>query len=219
MRAIKTAINLTISTILSLFVSIGTAYAHPVAYEGSYSLMAWNSKEMSDWMFTHSFTAKNSLSMRYQRIKTFEGERTFYFPHVNFLLKRWNELESQANVYLSVGHGGEKVNSSFKDTSFLAVEADWESRKYYVSAREEILLAHRNSSQNIYQSRLRAGFAPYLAGFEELNSWFILQFEKSNNSIDEFTVTPLIRLFYKNVLIETGVNQKGDSQFNFMVHF
>ncbi len=211
--------NLMILLILSISVGINTAAAHPVAYAGSYSLMAWNSKEMTDWMFTHSFTSKNSLSIRHQRILTDEGERTFYFPHVNFLLKRWNEFNSQANVYLSVGHGGEKINSSFKDTSFLAVEADWETRKYYVSAREEILIASRDSSKNIYQTRVRAGFAPYLGGFDELNSWFILQFEKSNSSMDEYTITPLIRFFYKDVLIETGVNQKGDSQFNFMVHF
>ncbi len=204
-----------------LFLSIlGTkAEAHPVAFAGSYSIMTWNSKEMSDWMFTHSFTSKTSLAARYLRLQTEDGERTFYIPQVNFLLKRWNELDSQANIYLSLGHGGEKINSSFKNTSSAAIEADWESRKYYVSFREDAIISHKNSDRNIYQSKVRAGFAPYLAEFDEMNTWFILQADMGNKMEDEFKLTPFIRLFYHNVLTEFGVSSKGDAQFNFMVHF
>ena len=204
-----------------LFLSIlGTkAEAHPVAFAGSYSIMTWNSKEMSDWMFTHSFTSKFSLAARYVRLQTTEGERTFYVPQANFLLKRWNELDSQANIYLSLGHGGEKINSSFKNTSSAAIEADWESRKYYVSFREDALFSHQNSDRNIYQTKVRAGFAPYLAEFDEMNTWFILQADTSNVMEDDFKLTPFIRLFYHNVLTEFGVSSKGDAQFNFMVHF
>lgn len=174
---------------------------------------------MSDWMFTHSFTSKQSLAARYLRLDTRDGERTFYIPQVNFLLKRWNELDSQANVYLSLGHGGEKVNSSFKNTSSAALEADWESRKYYVSFREDVLLSHKDSKRNIYSTKVRAGFAPYLAEFNEINGWFILEATKSNKMNEEYKLTPIIRLFYHNILLEFGSTMKGDSQFNFMVHF
>lgn len=204
-----------------LFLSImGTkAEAHPVAFAGSYSIMTWNSKEMNDWMFTHSFTSNFSLTARYLRLDTKDGERTFYVPQASFLLKRWNELDSQANIYLSLGHGGEKVNSSFKNTSSAAIEADWESRKYYVSFREDVLISHKNSDRNIYMSKARAGFAPYLAEFNEMNTWFILQADMTNKMEKDFKLTPFIRLFYHNVLTEFGVSSKGDAQFNFMVHF
>ncbi len=205
--------------VLSTFLLSPLAHAHPVAFAGSYSIMTWNSKEMSDWMFTHSFTTHYSLSARSVRLETTEGERKFYFPQLNFLLKRWNELDSQANVYLSLGHGGEKINKSLKDTSILALETDWESRKYYVSFREEFIISHRNNDLNIYQTKVRAGFAPYLAEFNELNAWFILQLEHSNKGTDDVKVTPLIRTFYKNILMEFGASHKGEAQFNFMVHF
>jgi hypothetical protein len=195
------------------------AEAHPVAFAGSYSIMTWNSKEMNDWMFTHSFTSNFSLTARYLRLDTKDGERTFYVPQASFLLKRWNELDSQANIYLSLGHGGEKVNSSFKNTSSAAIEADWESRKYYVSFREDVLISHKNSDRNIYMSKARAGFAPYLAEFNEMNTWFILQADMTNKMEKDFKLTPFIRLFYHNVLTEFGVSSKGDAQFNFMVHF
>ncbi|AUN97279.1 hypothetical protein DOM21_15260 [Bacteriovorax stolpii] len=209
-------------TVTGLFLSIfmgEKAHAHPVAYAGSTSIMTWNSKEMSDWMLTHSYTSKFSLAARYLRMDTRDGERTFYMPQVNYLLKRWNELDSQANIYLSLGHGGEKVNSSFKNTTGAALEADWESRKYYVSFREDVLLSHKDSKRNIYQTKVRAGFAPYLAEFNEMNAWFILQADKSNKMTDEYKLTPFIRLFYHNILLEFGSTMKGDSQFNFMVHF
>lgn len=193
--------------------------AHPVAYAGSSSIMAWNSRDMSDWMLTHSFTSKYSLSARTQRINTIEGERRFYIPHLNFLARRWNELDSQANLYLSVGHGGEVQNRSFKNTSFAAIETDWESRKYYVSFRQEALLAYKNDRKNIYDTKIRAGFAPYLAEFNELSSWFILEAEKINRSESSYELTPMVRLFYRNVLTEFGVNQKGEAKFNFMIHF
>lgn len=207
----------TCGLLLGIFSS--NAFAHPVAFAGSYSIMTWNSKEMSEWMFVHSFTASNALAVRYERFQTVDGERTFYIPQVNFLLKRWNELDSQANIYLSVGHGGEKIGSTFKNTSALAVEADWESRKYYVSFKEDALLSHKKSGRSIYTTKVRAGFAPYLAEYNEINSWFILQAEKINKSEESYTLTPFIRLFYKNVLTEFGVSSKGDAQLNFMVHF
>lgn len=190
-----------------------------MAFAGSYSIMTWNSEEMSDWMLTHSFTSKYSLTARYLRLQTKEGERTFYIPQLSFLLKRWNELDSQANVYLTLGHGGEKVNSSFQNTSGLAFETDWESRKYYVSFREDVLISHKKSDRNVYQTKVRAGFAPYLAEFDEINAWFILQADTSNKMNKDFKLTPFVRFFYQNVLTEFGVSAKGDSQFNLMVHF
>jgi len=210
---------------LLILVSLSTIFcmnfseAHPVAYAGSYSIMTWNSKEMSDWMFTHTFTPYYSLSARMTRVETSEGERRFYIPHLNFLVQRWNELDSQANIYLSMGHGGERVNKLFKDASLLAIEADWESRKYYASLKEEALLTYKKRSSDLYMTKVRVGFAPYLAEFNELNSWFILEATKINKGIDSYALTPYVRLFYKNVLTEFGHTQNGASQFNFMVHF
>jgi hypothetical protein len=209
---------LSILSLMTIFIG-NKAMAHPVAYADSYSIMAWNSKEMSDWMFTHTFTPHYSLSARTTRLETTEGERRFYIPHLNFLAKRWNELDSQANIYLSVGHGGEKVNKSFKDVSLLALETDWESRKYYVSFREEALIVYKKRASNLYLTKVRAGFAPYLAEFNELNTWFILEASKENKGMESYSLTPYVRFFYRNVLTEFGVSQKGQAQFNFMVHF
>ncbi|MBY0413222.1 MAG: hypothetical protein K2Q18_03610 [Bdellovibrionales bacterium] len=193
--------------------------AHPVAFAGSYSIMTWNNKDSSEWMFVHSITSRYSLAARYTRMDTKDGERTFYLPEMSFLLKRWNELDSQANIYLTLGHGVEKEESTFKNTTAATLEADWESRKYYVSFKEDVLVSYKDKSKSMFQTRVRAGFAPYLANFNELNAWFILQADHSNKGMDEVTLTPLVRLFYRNILTEMGASSRGDLQFNFMVHF
>lgn len=194
-------------------------YAHPVSYAGSFAVMGQNSKEESELVLNYSFTSRFSTMAHYMRMDTKEGERNFYMAHANVLLKRWNELKSQGNLYFSLGHGVEDIETSYKNTSSLSLEADWESRKYYVSFKESAYLSHSDSSRNIYLTKLRAGIAPYLADFNELNSWFIVELSTSNKSREDFSITPLIRLFYKNVLLELGANHKGDAQFNYMVHF
>ena len=109
---------ITLSLLVAFMAKPSVSNAHPVAYAGSNSIMTWNNPEMSEWMFAHSFTSHYALAARYFRNETVDGKREFYIPQLNFLLKRWNELESQGNVYLSIGHGGEVVGTSFKDTSF-----------------------------------------------------------------------------------------------------
>ena len=205
--------------IIGILLHTHIAWAHPVAYADSNSIMMWNSKSMSDWMLTHTFTTKYSLSTRFQRISVNNQDQSYIIPHINFLLKRWNELDSQANVYLSIGEGLQKIHHSYSHgATFSAIEADWESRRFYTSFREELIFNQRKNQQNLSMTRVRAGFAPYLAEFNELNSWFILQIERQNFS-KETTITPMIRLFYHNVLTEFGVDQKGEAQLNFMIHF
>ena len=195
------------------------AEAHPVAFKGSTSLMGWSSAKSTEFVLGHSFSSSASFSIKALRLTTREEERTYYIPQLGFLLKRWNELNSQANLYLIIGHGGEIKNKSLKDTSSLKVEADWESRELYISFSQSALIDHKRSYRNIYHSKLRAGFAPYLAEFNELNAWFILEANHMNKANMDLDIIPLVRLFYKNILIETGSSIKGDLQFNFMAHY
>ena len=193
--------------------------AHPVAFKGSTSIMGWSSSQSTEFILAHSFSSYASFGVRAMRLKTIEEERTYYIPQFGFLLKRWNELDSQANLYLVIGHGGEVKKRSFKDVTQLKVETDWESRKFYISFAQSALIDHKKTSRTIHHSKLRAGFAPYLAEFNELNSWFILEANHMNKAQRDIELTPLIRLFYKNVLIEAGSSFQGDVQFNFMVHY
>lgn len=204
--------------LLVSMVYVNNSYAHTVSFKGAYALNLSNKEDMSMWGLNYSTTSKTSIGTTYYRFKNNSLENRYYFLQGNVLLKRFNELKSQGNIYLSLGHGLKEGLSS-NQASLAALEADWESREYYIAAKSEVVFDHKNDRDNVYFNKLRFGFAPYLAEFEELNTWIILEAKHVTKMKEEFSLTPIVRLFYRNVLMEFGVSHKGMSEFNLMVHF
>lgn len=209
------------SKILSLFLVFLMSYsnnlmAHTVSFKGAHALNFSNSDEMSMWTYNYSRTPKNSLGANYYRFDLSGKSERFYFLETNFLLKRWNKLSSQGNLYLSLGQGISETKTQHH--SDVAIEADWETRKYYTAFKTQGILNHKDSSKNIYYTKYRVGFAPYLAEFDQINTWIILETKYVNKMKEEFSITPFVRLFYQNFLMEIGISNKGNSEFNFMVH-
>jgi hypothetical protein len=194
------------------------AQGHPVAYKGAWSFMAFNQADMLVWQLLYSFERQFSLGVDFYR-DTMEGpERYFLIPRLSWLVKRWNGTDSQANVYVYGGVGAARKGNATQLAAEGAIEADYETRQIYVSGKASVVGAETFKTLAVYQ--LRAGFAPYLGDFEGLNSWLILQAQYLPNAPqDTLRIGPLLRLFYKNVLWETGVTTRGMWNFNFMVHF
>jgi hypothetical protein len=61
--------------------------------------------------------------------------------------------------------------------------------------------------------------APYKAEIDQLATWIMLQGQFHPALSREWALTPLVRLFYRNVLLGGGASVKGDWMVNFMVHF
>lgn len=211
--------RLILKGIFALSLMISNAFAHTVSYKGANSLMFSNGSQMSNWTLNHSFTSKIAGATSYLRFENEDAKREAYLVRGNFLLKRWNELASQGNLYFSLGQGMMKKNNKFDAAGLYSIEADWESRKYYVAFMHEGLMSYKSSDDQIFMTKFRMGFAPYLADFEELNAWAILEVKNVSKMKKDITITPLIRLFYHNVLMEMGISSKGESEFNFMIHF
>lgn len=191
--------------------------AHPVSYKDAIGIMSYNNSKMNEVLLTYSLTPKFAVATSYLR----DSQSEFYIPRANFLLKRWNNDDSQGNIYLSAGAGYEKFNSNNYGVRLGEFIADWENRKYYTYF--EHLYLNRDNDQNSLipdkgynHSKVRAGFAPFLADYNELNVWFILQAEKHNN--EPVQGTQFLRFFMKNVLWEIGAGFDGTMAFNFMIH-
>ncbi|MFM6927140.1 MAG: hypothetical protein ACKOX6_01675 [Bdellovibrio sp.] len=200
-----------------LLIGFSTAsFAHPVSYQGATSLMSYNKEEENEVLLTYSFKSYLAAGLYYLK----EGKTAFTLPRVNYLAKRWNNEDSQGNIYLSGGYGYERSHDENKGVGLGGLDVDWESRKYYTSAAYYRFL--RDDSGDVSRPdfeiiKVRGGVAPYLAEYGEINAWFILQAEKMNDKPVE--LTQFVRLFYKNVLIELGAGFDGGWAFNYMVHF
>jgi hypothetical protein len=146
-----------------------------------------------------------------------EGKMQFYAPQLDYLLKRWNESEYQANIYLYGAYGNMNFQNRNAGAGLAGVEADAESRKYFISGKYEKMRSQLGP--DFYHVEARLGIAPYEAEYNELASWFMIQYQYHPMLDRQYSLTPLARLFYKSFLFETGVSTDGDWMLNFMFHF
>lgn len=150
-------------------------------------------------------------------------ERELVSAHFAYLAKRWNLPEAQGNIYIFGGPGYAKTNMNepkLNEESFyrLGFQVDYETRRIYTAIRY-VENRFMEDSELIYSRlRLAAGFAPYTAGYDDLNAWVILR-TFFDSSMDETQWVPTLRFFYKNFLWEIGQDFKGRSHFNFMVRY
>jgi hypothetical protein len=147
-----------------------------------------------------------------------EGRMQFYAPQLNYLVKRWNGTGYQGNIYAYGSYGAMTMNSGkAKGAGLAGIEADAESRKYFVMGKYEKMWSRLGP--DFYHAEARLGIAPYEAEYNEIAAWLMIQYQLHPILTKNHAITPLIRLFYKSVLVEAGVSTNADWMFNFMVHF
>ncbi len=205
--------------LLSIFLVLSSnlAMAHPTSYKGAVGVMSWSQPWLSDFWTTYSFEANQAIAVRYMRMEMPEGKFNVYLPQYNILLKRWNEKNSQANIYAYGGFGGVEMSGQNGTTYLGGVEADAESRSLFIMGKAEVMRPSIGPNFDHYEFRL--GVAPYEAEFNEIASWFMVQYQYHPALIKKQSITPLGRFFYKNVLWESGVSTDGDFMLNLMFHF
>jgi hypothetical protein len=197
--------------------------AHPVSFKGSLGIMTFNSPKSTEHYINYSVTHRWAPTLRFFENRDAQGEveSRYLYPQLSFLLKRWNRPASQGNLYFSAGYGSawHKNNNAYTQTGshLIDIEADWEDRSYYVSAKAKFQdIGDQEYFNDAY--RFRIGHAPYKAAFDELNTWLIYQEAWMPQSEDQVTRTLLMRMFYRNILFELGAQFDGKLVFNFMTH-
>lgn len=195
----------------------GRILAHPIAYQGSVSVMSMNSSRMNELYSHYTFTPRLSLGGKFVRIKERDKESYSVFPQLSLLLYRWNHPNFQANLYSYGGAGGNWANDKTGRTFFFGGEGDIEDRRFYFSTSYQGFKL--SEFRDHYILRTRGGVAAYLAEYNEPAAWGIIQYEWHPGSDVRHELTPLMRVFYKNALLEAGSSVKGDWLLNFMIHY
>lgn len=192
--------------------------AHPVSYKGALGVMSFNSAVANEMLLTYSFNPHFAGAWTYLR----EQKSEFHIPRANLLLKRWNNEDSQGNIYLSGGAGVEKFNSKNYNAGLGEVILDWESRKYYSSVEHQYFFRNNEdnpalAAKDLQKTKARLGFAPFLADYNDLNVWYMAEFNHKNFE-DKIEALQFLRFYMKNVLWEVGAGFDGSFAFNLMVH-
>lgn len=202
---------------LTLFFISNRAFAHPVSFKNATAVMTWNQSFMTDNWVTYSFQPNMAVAARTMRLEMPDGRMNYYAPQLNYLVKRWNETNSQANIYVYGSYGFANFLDQTDSASQVGFEVDAESRKHYISVQYEKMWTSIGPDMDILKARL--GIAPYEAEFNEVASWFMIQYQYHPFLVKQHVVTPLVRMFYKSFLFEGGVSTEGDWMTNFMFHF
>ncbi|MFL2666946.1 MAG: hypothetical protein ACJ0GF_01465 [Burkholderiales bacterium] len=196
------------------------AMSRPVSYPGGWTVMTMHEGLRNSAHVHYSPTAKTSLGYRFEYWP--DKELTVHAFQINKLLKRWNKTESQANFYLKSGIGvsysdfGQFDNKSGSSV-FTGLAVDWEDRRRFISYENR--LTEIDGIDDFFQQSTRIGWAPYQGDYGDLHTWLMLQIEHMSEADQDYTVTPLIRLFKDVHLIELGLNNHNKFLFNYVFRY
>lgn len=201
-----------ITKFLILFLFSSFANAHPVIFKGGIVFETDQNSSEQHLGLSYTFHPKTAAAFDY--LKFNDSKTEFYFTKLNYRLWRQNKTESQANIYLSLGAGLRREDQQLSNTGLAEIHLDWEDRDYYVSGFQKYI--SQKDLDPLWMSRARFGLAPFRGDYNDVNVWFIAQFDKMNG--DSWQTTPLMRTYFKNILWEIGASLNGNYQLNLMFH-
>ena len=202
-----------------------SSWGRPVSYKGGWTLMQMNKVDHQGLHLHYSPSAHWSIG--------YKGE---YWPkekwllqgvQINWLVKRWNQDRSQANIYIKLFGGGAFLESQPTQilgtkkhlAGFLGWAADWENRRIYTAYESRIYFV--KAVNYVFNHELRLGVAPYLGDYGDLHTFFILAVEFTYDKMEKngFLFIPMLRLFKGDYLMEIGMTHKKNIILNTMIRF
>lgn len=211
-------LRLSVGLMLLLF-TLGS-FAHPVIYKDGFVASSFNMSSYSDNQLLYSFSPKWATGLNHWRFTKGKDNTELGLARLNYLLWRKNGEDSQANIYILTGAGvmdSEIDRNATREAYMGGLEADWETRTLYTALKYYHFTSPALADFSMTQARI--GISPFEAGFEHLQSWFMIQAMSMPKVEPKVIITPMLRFFYKNVLWEFGSSTRGDWMLNLMVHY
>lgn len=192
-----------------------SAEARPVSFPDGWMFMSMHDEMAYSNMLSYSPTARYAMGVRNDYMR--EDKDWIQTLTYDRLLKRWNAPDSQGNLFLQTGLGMAQGGDTVAPAGTLGMEADWETRRLYVSYENRLIYA--NNVEKNFAQKARFGVAPYEGGYDDIHTWLMVQVYHHPSERDNVVVTPFVRLFTQEVLGEAGVSNKGDVMFNVTLQF
>ena len=211
---------MTIACVAAITVTAQTVQARPVSYPGGITAMTMNNGDVNSLHLHYSPTAKYSLGYKAEYWRG--GDYTIQALQMNNLLKRWNNPDSQANIYLKSGLGVAYSDKGAFDhettpAAFTGLAMDWEDRRYFISYENRYTEA--GDIDDFFMQSSRVGVAPYIGDYGDLHTWLMVQVDHRPEADDPVTVTPMVRLFKGVHLAEFGMDNRGKVLFNYVIRY
>ena len=196
--------------------------AKPIAFSHGTTVMAeYGAGTMNEAQVFYAPKYFYSLGLGYLELDSdLDGRRReITYARGNYLVKRWNMADAQANVFVWGGAGQAYVSES-NDHTFAwnaGGQIDYETRRIYSSLKTDL---HRSNAFEHRIDTLQLGIAPYEHDIDTLATWFVVQGRHYTGGIHDGTEWALLlRLFKGGAWIEAGATDDGKLQAMAMVNF
>jgi hypothetical protein len=207
--------------LLALVLAAG-AQAKPIAFANGTTIMAeYGAGTMEEAQAFYAPFYWLSLGGGYLRLDSDAQHRTrdIDYLRANYLVKRWNLDDAQANIFAWGGLGGAR-GSDFRGNTLdreAGFQADYETRRIYASLMSDL---HESRAYSHRIDTLQLGFAPYAHDYADLAAWFVVQGRAYTGALHHGTEwAGLIRLFKGGAWIEAGLTAQGKPQVMAMFNF
>lgn len=199
---------------------VAEANARPVSYPEGWTIMQMNDEDANGLHIHYSPTAKYSIGYKAEYWRDMKWQ--FHGVQLNHLVKRWNQPDSQANLYLKNGVGlaysdFEAFDQESSLAGFTGVAVDWENRRFFTSYENRLYYA--GDLDQFFMQKARIGVAPYIGEYGDIHTWLMLQVDHNPKKHDEVTFTPMLRFFKSEYLAELGLSNQGHAMFNWIIRF
>lgn len=220
-RKKKPAAKVFIASVIAaaLWYAPAPAHAKPVSYVGGTMIMQENDESAHTLAVDYTINPRVAVGAfaKRERGEVNGDNYTTAGPQVNLLIKRWNFDDAQGNIYTSHGAGVAKLDGHSQFAAWSSVLADFETRRVFTSYEARYLSA--GDIDHAFSQKARVGVAPYVGNYDEVNPWLMLQVDNHPTKIDNFVVTPLVRVFYGTNLVEAGYSSNNTIMFNWVKQF
>tara|TARA_Y100001970_G_scaffold27195_1_gene33035 strand:+ start:623 stop:1225 length:603 start_codon:yes stop_codon:yes gene_type:complete len=194
----------------ALIILLSSVSAHPVIFKNG--KVFWITQNPSFNDIRLGVSKSNNWLIGGRLLEDRKSNETFALVNNNYLAKRWNNRNSQANLYLLSSIGFNTRNS--KSMGTIGIHGDWEDRRFMV-----MQMIEHFSHNSALVSNTRLAYSPYAVDYSKTSTWLIAHYRiEYNNDQYSYMFFPVIRLFKKNYLFEIGYNG-NDSFLSFMTHF
>lgn len=205
--------------VLCLILALSTlstpSHAKPITWPDGKQIMFMHDDQMTSAHAMYTLTPKLSLTARVDTMR--DDDTTIAGVSATTLLKRWNFKDAQANIYVGGGLGAADIDGDTAPAVFSDVLADYETRRIFLSYEANGVATSKDFDQLWHRTRI--GIAPYVGDYDDVHTWLMIQTDLRPNQDDDFTVTPMVRVFQTDWMVEGGVSTKGNIMTNIIWQF
>jgi hypothetical protein len=203
-----------------LFFNAIVVEARPISYPGGWTVMQKNEMDIHSLHLHYSPSSQYSVGYRLEYWEN--KDWSFHGLQVNYLIKRWNNMNSQANFYFKNAVGlaindGSVFKGHTQAGVFSGIACDWENRRFFISYENRGY--YLGDIETLFMQKSRIGVTPYIGNYGDLHTWLMLQADHNPEVANHVIITPLVRLFKGEYLAEIGVSDNGDLLLNWIIRF